>query len=141
MFFQIVFHFDDSFNPTSSPSPPFDCRVDNGIDHVDNFSFLEEDNEHLEDENQRQENMPSTPMENEQLEHKKIDQEQHLKRSFCERKRPDKYGYDLIHFNYSSFVLHHIHSETTSVSFFIHAILYDPNKIMKLLGYLNVMLP
>jgi len=61
VFFQRDTHFDEAFNPTSSPSPPLDSHDDNSVDHAESFSFVEEeDNEHIEDEKKLEENLPST---------------------------------------------------------------------------------
>lgn len=95
--------FDEGFNPTSSPSPPSNCHVDDGVDHADIFAFVEEDNEHLEDENQ-----PSTPIEHGQPEQGQLDLEQHLRRRFREWKRPDRYGYESTDLSYFAFAPRHI---------------------------------
>jgi len=66
LFFQRVFFFDECFNPTSSPSPPSNYHIDNGVDHVDSFSFVEEEeDDHFEDEHHPTENFLPAPTEHE----------------------------------------------------------------------------
>jgi hypothetical protein len=32
--------FDESFNPTLSPTPPIDCHANDGVDHSNSFDFV-----------------------------------------------------------------------------------------------------
>jgi hypothetical protein len=126
--FQRAIHFDECFNPTSSPTPSTNCHADDGVDHADNFVFVEqEDDEHvvakitlLKMKIKPEENIPSTPIEHEQPEQEQLDQEQHLRRIFHERKRPDRYGYEPTLFQLFFLNPLHTQSQTIGVSFFSH---------------------
>jgi len=46
--FQRVVHFNEHFNPTSSPTPSTNCHIVDGANHANCFSFIEqEDDEHF----------------------------------------------------------------------------------------------
>ena len=93
--------FDEDFTLVSSPSPSSICNVDYVTDHADSFVDQEDDffTEHhvIEDENNPEVNLPSTP---EQPGQGQNDQEWPLRKSHRERKRLDRYGYEPIDFNY-----------------------------------------
>jgi hypothetical protein len=132
VFFRRAIHFDEGFNSTSNTYTSSDCHANNGVEHVDNFS-LDDDDDHFEDKHHLKENMPPAPREHEHLEHE-LDQELHLKRSFCERKRPNRYGYESTNFSYSSSSSSPIPSQTIGVSFFSHTILNNPQQFSEAVG-------
>ena len=67
-------------------------------------------------------------------EHEQLDQELHLRRSFCERKRPDRYGYEPTDFIYSASASSPIQSQTIGVSFLSHTISNDPQMFFEVVG-------
>jgi hypothetical protein len=58
----------------------------------------------------------------------------HLRRSLCERKRPDRYGYEPIDFSYSASASSPIQSQTIGVSFLSHTISNDPQQFSDAVG-------
>jgi hypothetical protein len=89
----------------------------------------------------QEENLPPATMEHEHPEHEQIDQEHeqldqelHLRRSFRERKRPDRYGYEPTDFIYSASASSPIQSQTIGVSFLIHTISNGPQQFSDIVG-------
>ena len=135
VFFRRVVYFDEGFNPTSNTSPSSDCHADNDVEHVDNFS-LEDDDDPFEAQHQHQpkENLPPTPTEHDHYEQEKLDQELHLSRRFCDRKRPHKYVYEPTDFSYSASATFPIQLQIIGVSFFSHTISSDPQQFSDVVG-------
>ena len=95
--FHRVVHFDENFQHSSEPSLSTVCH--DGADLVDNLileDHEENENPPPEDGNQFAEHPPLTvdqPIEDHH------DQDQ-VRRSFRQRQRPDRYGYDVFDFSY-----------------------------------------
>jgi hypothetical protein len=67
-------------------------------------------------------------------EREQLDQELHLRRRFCERKRLDSYGYEPTDFSYLSSMSSPIQSQTIGVSFLSHTISNDPQQFSDIVG-------
>lgn len=132
--FHRVVRFDEKFKHSSEPS--LSIYFHDGADHVNNLILEDKDdneNPSLEDENQPKDHLPLIVEEPTEEHH---DQEQ-VRRRFHERKRPDRFFYDVSNFSYLTPSSDNIQPKSIGISLFNHAISEDPQQFPDAIGYLN----